>query len=416
MISISVDTLTAEQHLTDAQTLVSSGDVFELGFFTPGSSGKWYIGIWYKNISRRTYVWVANRDNPLTNSSGIFKISNQSFCLFDQGENLVWSSNQTNAVNPVGQLLDSGNFVLREANNDGEILWQSFDYPTDTLLPEMKLGWDLRTGFDRYITSWKSTEDPSTGDFSFKLDYRGFPEIFLWNKQVKSYRSGPWNGLRFSGVPEMMPLKDINFDFVIDQDEVYYSFSVKDRNLYSRLTVSPSGMLQRFTWIQQNQIWNPFWYAPKDQCDNYGECGPFGICDTNASPVCKCPRGFEPKDQQAWNLRDGSDGCVRKTKLECEKDKFLHLKNMKLPETTTSFADYNMTLKDCQALCLRNCSCIAYANTNITQGTGCVTWTGELFDVRQYAEGGQDLYIRLAASDIGTFKSNIPYYSYIFLS
>ncbi|KAH9748353.1 Receptor-like serine/threonine-protein kinase SD1-8 [Citrus sinensis] len=348
-IAISVDTLTATQNLTNGKTLVSSDDVFELGFFSPGSSGKWYIGIWYKNIAQRTYVWVANRDNPLANSSGVLRIINQRIGLFDGSQNLVWSSNQTKATNPVAQLQDSGNFVLKEAGSD-EILWQSFDYPTDTLLPQMKIGWDLKTGFEWYLTSWKSTDDPSTGDNSFKLDFHGFPEGFLWNKQERKYRSGPWNGVRFSGVPEMKPIEGINFEFFIDQDhDVYYSFFIENKNLFSRLIVSPDGFLQRFTWIEANKIWNPFWYAPKDQCDNYGECGPFGICDTNASPVCQCMRGFEPKDPQAWSLRDGS----------------------------------------------------AYANTNITGGTGCVTWTGELKDIRKYAEGGQDLYVRLAASDIG---------------
>ncbi|KAH9748348.1 Receptor-like serine/threonine-protein kinase SD1-8 [Citrus sinensis] len=414
-IAISVDTLTATQNLTNGKTLVSSDDVFELGFFSPGSSGKWYIGIWYKNIAQRTYVWVANRDNPLANSSGVLRIINQRIGLFDGSQNLVWSSNQTKATNPVAQLQDSGNFVLKEAGSD-EILWQSFDYPTDTLLPQMKIGWDLKTGFEWYLTSWKSTDDPSTGDNSFKLDFHGFPEGFLWNKQERKYRSGPWNGVRFSGVPEMKPIEGINFEFFIDQDhDVYYSFFIENKNLFSRLIVSPDGFLQRFTWIEANKIWNPFWYAPKDQCDNYGECGPFGICDTNASPVCQCMRGFEPKDPQAWSLRDGSGGCVRKTELQCSEDKFLQLKNMKLPDTTTSFVDYNMTLKECEAFCSRNCSCTAYANTNITGGTGCVTWTGELKDIRKYAEGGQDLYVRLAASDIGRKRRYKELFEYIYI-
>jgi hypothetical protein len=93
-------------------------------------------------------------------------------------------------------LLDSGNLVVKEMNeNDPEkYLWQSFDYPTDTLLPGMKLGWDLDPSFDRYLTSWKSSVDPSTGDYSFKLDFRGFPGIFLRNKQGIEYRSGLGTG------------------------------------------------------------------------------------------------------------------------------------------------------------------------------------------------------------------------------
>ncbi|KAF4348802.1 hypothetical protein F8388_025709 [Cannabis sativa] len=79
---------------------------------------------------------------------------------------------------------------------------QSFDFPTDTLLPGMMLGWDLRTDVNRYITSWRSSTDPSIEDYSFNLDYQGFPEIFLRNQQKIVYCSGPWNGERFSGVPK----------------------------------------------------------------------------------------------------------------------------------------------------------------------------------------------------------------------
>ncbi|KAG5234846.1 receptor serine/threonine-protein kinase [Salix suchowensis] len=398
----SLDTLTAIQSLVNGQTLISESQSFELGFFTPGNSRNWYVGIWYKSLPR-TYVWVANRDNPLTNSSGTFKISNQSIVLYDREENLAWSSNRTNARNPVMQLLDSGNLVLRDQESDsGQFLWQSFDYPTDTLLPDMKFGWDLNTGLDRYLSSWKSSDDPGTGDFSFKLQYHGFPEAFLSKDKTIQYRSGPWNGQRFSGVPEMEPVDHISFSFITNQDEVYYSFHTSNKSLYSRLSVTSSGFLQRFAWIPETQQWSKFWYAPKDQCDEYRECGPYGICDSNASPVCKCMRGFQPKNIQAWSLRDGSGGCARRTELKCLKDKFLHMKNMKLPESATTYVDRNTSLKDCEVMCSRNCSCTAYANSNISNGgSGCVFWTGVLFDMRQYPEGGQDLYVRLAASDIG---------------
>ncbi|XP_010538687.1 PREDICTED: receptor-like serine/threonine-protein kinase SD1-8 isoform X2 [Tarenaya hassleriana] len=411
-ISISVDTLSSTQNLTvsENRTLVSPGGVFELGFFKPSDSrNSWYLGIWYKTIPKRTYVWVANRDNPLSNSSGTLKISDRNLALFDQADNPVWSTNLTGEVkSPVAELLDNGNFVFRDSenNNPDEFLWQSFDHPTDTLLPEMKLGWDLRTGFDRYITSWRSPDDPSTGDFLFKLESRGFPEIFLWNRDSRVYRSGPWNGVRFSGVPEMQPLKYMTFNFTASKDEVTYSFHVTNSSIYSRLSVSSSGLLQRFTWIPTEQEWNRFWYAPKDQCDNFKECGSYGYCDTNTSPVCNCIRGFEPRNPQAWALRDGSGGCVRKTRLSCGGDKFLRLRKMKLPETTAAMVDRTVGTKECEERCRRNCECTAFANTDIRNGgSGCVIWVGDLLDIRAYSDGGQDLFVRLSASDLGDESS-----------
>ena len=403
----SVDSLSSIQSLTNDQTLISTDEVFELGLFKPGTTSGWYLGIWYKKISVKTYVWVANRDTPLSNSSATLKFGDfGALVLIDSSGNLTWSSNQTRAVKPILQLLDSGNLVVRDENdnNPEKFLWQSFDFPTDTLLPDMKIGWDLRTGLNRYITSWKSSTDPSTGDFSFDLDYHGFPEIFLRNKQKIEYRSGPWNGERFSGVPEMNPVSGLSFEFVTTQQEVYYSYSISESSIISRLFVNPSGNLERYTWMESSKSWTRFWYAPKDQCDNYKECGPYGICDSNASPVCQCPKGFGPKDTQAWNLRDGSSGCVRKTQLGCAKDKFLMMKNMKLPESSTAFVNRNMTIEECRKMCLENCSCTAFANAVVSNGgSGCVTWSGDLIDLRNYAEGGQVFFLRLAASDLGMF-------------
>ncbi|KAM6585093.1 hypothetical protein CsatB_012095 [Cannabis sativa] len=399
-----LDSLSSTDSLSNDQTLVSAGQVFELGFFKPGTSG-WYLGICYKKIQVKTWVWVANRDAPLSNSSATLKFGDQgTLTLLDSTGNLTWSSNQTRAVKPVLQLLDSGNLVVRDENDNDpkHFLWQSFDFPTDTLLPGMKLGWDLRTGVNRYITSWRSSTDPSTGDYSFNLDYQGFPEIFLRNQQKIVYRSGPWNGERFSGVPEMNPANGLEFDFVTTQQQVYYSFlTTEGSSIISRLSVNSTGYLERYTWIESSQSWSRFWYAPKDQCDSYKECGVYGICDSNASPVCQCPKGFGPKNPQAWNLRDGSDGCFRKTNLECEKDKFLTMKMMKLPESSTVFVDRSMNIVECRKKCLANCSCTAYANAVVTNGgSGCVMWNSDLIDLRDYAEGGQVLFLRLAASDL----------------
>lgn len=153
----------------------------------------------------------------------------------------------------VAELLANGNFVMRYANNNNDpsgVLWQSFDYPTDTLLPEMKLGLDLKTGSNRYLRSWKSPDDPASGDHSYKLEtHQGVPEFFLWSKDVPVYRTGPWNGIRFGGIPDMRQLNDMFDNFTENKEEMTYTFLTTNYDIYSRLTVSPSGHFQQFTWI-----------------------------------------------------------------------------------------------------------------------------------------------------------------------
>ncbi|CAH8257070.1 unnamed protein product [Arabidopsis lyrata] len=406
--SVSANTFSATESLTlsSNKTIISPNQIFELGFFNPASSSRWYLGIWFKIISKRTYVWVANRDNPLSSSNGTLKISGNNLVIFDQSDRPVWSTNITggDVRSPlVAELLDNGNFVLRDSKNKDPrgFLWQSFDFPTDTLLSEMKLGWDNKTGYSKLLRSWKTTDDPSSGDFSIKLRTSGFPEFYVCNRESITYRSGPWIGNRFSSVPGTKPLDYIVNNFTMSNQEVAYTYRVNKTNIYSILSLSSTGLLQRLTWMEAAQSWKQLWYSPKDLCDNYKECGNYGYCDPNSSPICNCIKGFEPMNEQAA-LRDDSVGCVRKTNLSCDgRDGFVRLTKMRLPDTTTTIVDRGIGLKECEERCLKDCNCTAFANTDIRNGgSGCVIWTGELLDIRNYAKGGQDLYVRLAAEDL----------------
>ncbi|KAJ0500655.1 putative protein kinase RLK-Pelle-DLSV family [Helianthus annuus] len=162
-------TISANQTLRYNETIVSPQETFELGFFSPPNSMNHYIGIWYKKISNRTVVWVANRDRPLTNTSGELTLTLQGVLVLRDATmgKVVWlSTNSSSKIvrNPIGQLLDTGNFIIHEEDeiNQENPIWQSFDLMTDTLLPEMKVGWNLVTRTERHYTSWKSVEDPAS--------------------------------------------------------------------------------------------------------------------------------------------------------------------------------------------------------------------------------------------------------------
>ncbi|GKB10820.1 G-type lectin S-receptor-like serine/threonine-protein kinase [Tanacetum coccineum] len=128
-LSTAIDTIVANQTIKDGDTIVSAGDNFELGFFSPINSSNRYPGIRYKRISTGTVVWVSNKDTPLNDTSGVFKLSGDGSLLVFSGDNtLIWSSNLTGFyLNPVAQLLDTGNLVVRGTKGIGQefIIWQS---------------------------------------------------------------------------------------------------------------------------------------------------------------------------------------------------------------------------------------------------------------------------------------------------
>ncbi|CAL5402910.1 unnamed protein product [Camellia sinensis] len=412
--STAIDTITLNQIIKDGDTIVSAGGNFELGFFSPGSSKHRYLGIWYKKISSetQTVVWVANRASPITDKSGVLKVvSPGNLVLLNSANDVLWLSNMSSsAANPVAQLLDTGNLVMRDGSdsNPGDYLWQSFDYPGDTFLPGMKFGINLTTGLNRFLSSWTSPDDPSPGEYTNKFHSGGYPQILMRKGSSIQFRSGPWNGLRFSGMPNLKPNPIYTFQFVYDQEEVYYKYELVNSSVVSRMVLNPGGMIQRFTWIDRTQSWLLFLTAQMDNCDRYALCGPYGSCNINNSPACGCLKGFEPRFAKEWDVADWSNGCVRKTRLECGNgDGFLKVSGLKLPDTQHSWFNVSMGLEECERVCLRNCNCTGYANVDIRDGgSGCLIWFGDLIDIREYAENGQDLYVRMAASELEKLNSS----------
>ncbi|KAG4920995.1 hypothetical protein JHK82_049932 [Glycine max] len=67
--------------------------------------------------------------------------------------------------------------------------------------------------------------------------------------------------------------------------------------------------------------------------------------------------------------------------------------------------DQTIGLEECKAKCLDNCSCMAYANLDISgQGSVCAMWFDDLIDIRLFAAGGQDVYVQIDASELGILK------------
>ncbi|DAD49456.1 TPA_asm: hypothetical protein HUJ06_019180 [Nelumbo nucifera] len=148
-----------------------------------------------------------------------------------------------------------------------------------------------------------------------------------------------------------------------------------------------------YTWNALSHNWQLFLSVPRDYCDSYGLCGAYSDCDINESPVFQCLKGFKPKSPTDWNLWIGSgdkgEGFVKFTRI-------------KLPDTRYTWVDKNINLKDCEVECLKNCSCTTYANSDISGGSGCAIWFGDLIDIRRFSNSGsgQDLYVRMATSEL----------------
>ncbi|KAI3708485.1 hypothetical protein L2E82_37655 [Cichorium intybus] len=114
-----VDTIYADQTIRDGETIVSADGTFELGFYGDCNSTttKRYVGIWSKKGSCTHRIF--NCDTPLTNTSGELSLTLQGRVVvrYSNGH-VIWSSPKLSERKLVGQLLNNGNFIVREETSD----------------------------------------------------------------------------------------------------------------------------------------------------------------------------------------------------------------------------------------------------------------------------------------------------------
>ncbi|PIN01226.1 Serine/threonine protein kinase [Handroanthus impetiginosus] len=393
--SIATDTISSNLFLKDPDTIVSSGNVFKLGFFTP------------ENTTNR---YLANRDKPLKDSSNTVTISkNGNLVLIDGRNQTVWSTNaKTSHVNTILRIQDNGNLILLD-NATGIIIWESFSHPTNTFLPTSKVFDNLNTGEKTLASSWKNGSDPVVGSFTSGLQALNIPQLFIWKNRLPYWRSGQWNGQIFIGIKDAYH-SNIHYILVDNHAGIIYITDYNPTSVLMKFTLNSSGSIMQTLWNDQKKDWDIVWSIPQNECDVYGTCGPFGSCNAQDSPICSCLRGFEPVNKEEWEKGNWTGGCRRRKKLECDQsnntsgargngDGFLKLKFMKVPDFAEQFPSRQEN--ECRSRCLRNCSCIAYAyDPNI----GCMFWSENLIDVQRFAGVGYDLYIRLSTSELDNNK------------
>ncbi|KAL7213259.1 hypothetical protein ACSBR2_015884 [Camellia fascicularis] len=186
------DTLTQSQPISARQTLISSGQIFELGFFIPSNS----------TTDSASSNLTIRKDGNLR--------------LLDGMNNSVWLTNvSVHSNNSVAVLLDRGNFTLKDSVS-GLILWESFNYPSDTFLHGMMLGMNTKTGEIRFMSSWLTEDDPSPGKFVCGFSMDTPPQVFIWNGSKPYWRSGTWDGSKFIGVPDIENAYGDGFNLIHD--------------------------------------------------------------------------------------------------------------------------------------------------------------------------------------------------------
>lgn len=401
----SSDRITQGQLLIDGQVIISAGENFAVGFFSSGNSTNRYVGIWYNKIPVQTVIWVANRDKPISGTTGVLRIGDDGDLMIFDGSTSIWSTNTSSATaNSTAVLTDAGNFILFRNENVGDqskALWESFRDPTDTYLPDMRVYINVLNGLGSVFTSWKSNDDPSSGNYTLSLDPRASPQMVVYNGLNRHWRSGHWNGLIFTGLPRMTALILYGFKLTNEGNgNIYFTYTMVNSSITTRFKLRWDGAIDQFVWDEGLSQWNVLLSKPSNNSETYNYCGMFGVSNAMGSPICRCLEGFKPKYASQWEKSKFSDGCTRRTPLQCNtngtNDVFRQVRGLKWPDFADTAAADN--INKCRDVCVKNCSCNAYT---FASGIGCMIWNGDLVDLEHFDEGGNSLYVRLAKSELG---------------
>ncbi|XP_027156707.1 G-type lectin S-receptor-like serine/threonine-protein kinase SD2-5 [Coffea eugenioides] len=301
-----------------------------------------FVGVHY--WSDLDVVWFANRNKPIRENGTLQFLPDGNLILKDADGTLVWSTSTSNKGVVGMKVMETGNLVLHDGNN--QTVWQSFDHPTDTLLPGQKLV-DGQTLVARLSeTSWNE------GNYYLLVNHQGLFAFYKSNSP-QMYFNFFIRGERES--IETSYVKAVNGTLAL-------YISSAEPNEPDAVFSKPSSMKYiRYDYDGHFRVYNEE-NGPVDlladflsECDYPTVCGSLALC---SGGQCSCPSGFERSDNQ------NNSGCVEINPTKCDGPRshgLLHLTDVYY----FNYVDFDAAvlkatdIESCRWLCLRNCSCKA---------------------------------------------------------
>ncbi|KAJ4722440.1 G-type lectin S-receptor-like serine/threonine-protein kinase [Melia azedarach] len=278
--------------------MVSSSGDFAFGFYRL-VIGLFLGGIWFDKISERTLVWSANRDDPAQVGSSInLKCNGQLALTHSNGtEFLIYNGTSTSSA----LIQNHGNLLLLDLSP--KIIWQSFNFPGDTIL----LGQDLVMGQNLYSNT-NGTVNYSMGRYILEVQMDG-------NFVLSAFRyadPGYWHtSTQGDQNVRLIFNQSTVFMYVVDKTTIKYPMttqvSTPIEDYFHRATVSDHGNPQQWAYRKRNgNQWTVVWEVITEPCTFNNICGVFGFCSSldNKQVTCSCLPGYSPIDPNS-----PSKGC-----------------------------------------------------------------------------------------------------------
>ncbi|CAH1441570.1 unnamed protein product [Lactuca virosa] len=366
--SVSVGaSLTATSNL---KPWLSSSGEFAFGFQQVQGTDNFLLSIWYEKILDKTIVWYPEDGRMVPTGSKVELLGESGLVLTDPQGREVWRSGSISGV-ASGFMNDTGNFVVFGSNS--RILWGSFDFPANTLLPTQV----MKTGGG--MNSTISATNFSGGRFQLRLLQDGnlvlnTRDTLSGNAYGAYYISGTYDPSNSTNSGEQVIFDAAGYMYILRRNGQRFDLTPRDSfpsgDYYHRATLDSDGVFRQY-YIPKNPTsntnWEVIWFVPDNICvdindpSNTGACGFNNVCGFDGNrPNCECPQGFSLLDPN----RPSGDCKPDFTPTCDEVDSnnggdmfdFIELHNIDWP-----FSDYMhmnpSNEQTCKSSCLEDCFC-----------------------------------------------------------
>uniref|UniRef100_M8C0P3 Receptor-like serine/threonine-protein kinase n=1 Tax=Aegilops tauschii TaxID=37682 RepID=M8C0P3_AEGTA len=351
--------LSVEDH--ERPFLVSPDATFSCGFLPAVDvDNAFYFSLWFTAATDRTAVWTANPGAPVNG-----RISRVSFgadgklALADANGTTVWDSKAAGNKYFTVSLLDTGNLRVGDPST-GRAVWQSFEWPTDTLLPSQALTKDTKLVAGYYALYYDN-------DNVLRLLYDGpeVPSIYWPNPGISL--SVFDNGRTNYNSSRIGVLDDTGVFLSSDNLRVEAS-DLGASGVKRRLTIEQDGNVRMYS-LDAAGGWTVTWAAVKQPCSVRGLCGKNAVCEYQPFLRCSCAPGYEMVDRRDWRKGCNPTFSLPATNCSTSEQRFTFVK-----VAHTDFYGYDLgfnqsvTFQYCKSICLNTCSCIAFSYRTDGQG------------------------------------------------
>ncbi|KAH0764802.1 hypothetical protein KY285_000673 [Solanum tuberosum] len=326
----------------------SPSDEFALGFQKIGNESRYLLAIWFNKITDKTIVWSANRNNLALDGSKVQLSADGRLVLTDPNGQEMWARGMANAQLAYGAMLDNGNFVLATSSSD--TLWQSFNEPTDTILPGQVLNQD-----NSLVSSFSDT-NVSSGRFEFILQTDGNLVLYTVNYPAEA------TNLHIGHLCQLAVV-------------------IRSQSMYHRAILEYDGVFRHYVHPKSSgrepMAWSSLYNIPDNICLSIrqrtggGACGFNSLCSigTDQRLRCDCPLGYildDPNDKLGSCRQNFSEQNCNHESREVESFTFHEMLDTNWPDS--DYESHRDVSEDwCRQSCLNDCFCdvAIYSDDNI---------------------------------------------------